>query len=474
MKSIIDGHSRSFGDLPKKALFIGEGNFIRAFAGTVIERANSVGKFNGSIVISPPRRWENCMKLVQQDYMYTVLERGLQDGKKIEISRIITSVSDCIDPVTDWQRLSNFICSENLQVIISNTTEAGIVYCKGVTLDGAPQSVYPARLAVLLWIRFTSLGAQAHKLLILPCELIESNGDKLRECVLQYAQDWKLGGDFTSWLGSTCFFANTLVDRIVTGFPHDEYASISKKLGYDDALLTACEPFLFWAIECPKEFISCFPVSDIGIDIVFADNIQKYRTRKVRLLNAAHTASVLAAYLCGHDTVGEMMADPLFNNYLRTLIFDEIIPATDLPHEELVPFANAVFDRFSNPFIKHRLLDISLNSVSKFNARCKDVLLDSIAKGTENDVIVFSLAALIYFYSGKDREREIRDSEQVREFMKSAWASENPALAVLSNVDFWGCSLSEIEPEVSCYIKCIAKSGMRSAVAQLLKKKGTV
>ncbi len=479
---------KTHGGLHEKVFQIGEGNFLRAFLGTVVERMNDAGVFGGSIVITPPRRWDNCAKLATQNCVYTVLERGITDGQIVESTRVVTSVSRCVNPVDNWNELYRVICSDALSVIVSNTTEAGIRYCKGDTLDNIVPASYPAKLTALLYARYQFFsGSIENKLLILPVELIEHNGDTLRKCVLQYAADWHLGEGFEQWLNGSCCFANTLVDRIVTGFPADNYEEIVQKLGYDDPMLTACEPFLFWAIECPKPYRACFPAECSGLDVVFCDDIAPYKTRKVRILNGAHTASVLAAFMCGFNTVGEMMSDTLFERYLDELIYNEIIPATDMDNKQLKSFAAAVFDRFKNPFIRHRLLDISLNSVSKFNARCKETLLDTIDKGIDSHVLPFSLAALIYFYKGRYEngvycgtrgenleKYEIRDSAEVCRLMSDAWDSKDPALTVLSNAELWGMDLSKVKGlyiNVSENLHCIKQNGMRYAVEIILNER---
>lgn len=487
MKNISESVKKTYGSLPEKALQIGEGNFLRAFFGTIVEQMNSRGLFNGSIVMTPPRRWENCAKLETQDNIYTVLNRGVLNGRVIEKPQIVTSVSRCVDSVLDWEETKRVVCLEDLKVIVSNTTEAGIRYCKADSLDNIAAASYPAKLAALLYTRFKHFKGADKKLLILPTELIEQNGTELREYVLKYADDWRFGADFASWVDRSCCFANTLVDKIVSGFPFEDYAKTAEKLGYDDPMLVACEPFLFWAIECPKPYRSLFPADKCGLDIVFCDDIKPYKKRKVRILNGAHTATVLAAFLCGYDTVGEMMSDKLFVKYIDRLVYEEIIPAANMDNSFLKSFAASVFDRFGNPYIKHKLLDISLNSVSKFNARCKGTLLDAIRLKIDCEITIFSLAALICFYDGtfqngvyfgtrggESEKYEIRDSAEVLRFMSDAWTGSNPVQKILSNKEFWEIDLSEIdglEQKVSDRILNIKEKGMRRAIEILLDER---
>ncbi|NLB36371.1 MAG: tagaturonate reductase [Clostridiales bacterium] len=484
MLKINQRYEKTFSKLPVKVLQIGEGNFLRAFADWIVESANRKGVFNGSVIISQPIEKGMCEKLNEQDCMYTVLMRGKEQGKTVERFERITSVSRCINPYTDYRELIKAICLPSLEVIISNTTEAGIAYNKGDRLDKTPQTSYPAKLTALLYKRYLEFNGDMDKgLLILPVELIERNGDNLKMIVHRYAQEWALGDEFTNWLQTACGFANTLVDRIVTGFPSDEYPEIEKRLGYEDKLLVTCEPFLFWVIECDEKWIEKFPVDRIGLNIIFTDDMTAYRTRKVRILNGAHTASVLAAYHCGCDTVLDMMNDTQMLTYITKVIFDEIVPNINLPASELDYFARAVIERFENPFIKHRLLDISLNSVSKFKARCLESLLDyKDANGSLPPVLTNGLAALIYFYKGRfidgkyiggrnEEPYEIRDNPEVLSFMAKVWGEDGTAKAVLGNRNFWDMDLNTVEgltQRVGSCLALIESKGMKAAVEAVL------
>jgi tagaturonate reductase len=480
MRNICEISDKTFGDLPEKVLQIGEGNFLRAFAEWIIETGNRQGVLSTSVLVCQPIEKGNCDLINAQSGIYTVYMRGISKNAVFEDMQKITCISRCINPYREYEDLLEAARSEDLEVIISNTTEAGIAYKEGDRLTDTPPSSYPAKLTALLYERFSVFPSKDKGVLILPVELIDDNGAKLKSIVLRYAKEWELGDEFISWLEEGCYFANTLVDRIVTGFPADEYAEICAKMGYEDKLLVTCEPYLFWAIQCPKEWAEKFPIDKLGFNIIFADDISPYRERKVRILNGAHTLSVLAAFLTGHEFVIDMMRDGFFSEFIRKAIFSEIIPTLSLPEKELVSFAESVLDRFSNHFIKHRLHDISLNSVSKFKARCLPSLLKyKEIKGALPDKLCFSLAALIRFYKcrfedgkylGKDdsgREYEIRDGEDVKEFMRSAWESGDAAKAVLSNISFWDMDLTEIqglEEKVRGYLIDIESLGIRKAL----------
>lgn len=476
---------KTFGSLPVKVLQIGDGNFLRAFAQPIIEEMNRRNIFGGSAVICQPRGSDFADVLNSQDCMYTVIERGKSDGEIVDRAQIITSVKECINPKKDYKKMLEYAYEDSLQVIISNTTEAGIAYAAGDKLTDEPPVSFPAKMTALLYERYKFFGGDMNRgLLILPVELIEKNGDRLKEIVLRYAEEWKLPGGFSEWLNTACCFANTLVDRIVTGYPKDEAEKLCEKFGYDDSCIDTCEPFLFWAIECDYKWEKFFPADKIGFNIIFSDDITPYKVRKVRILNGAHTVSVLAAYHCGYDIVLEMMNDTVLTGYIKKALAEEIIPTINLPEKELSDFADDVLERFDNPFIRHRLLDISLNSVSKYRARCLGTLLDyyRINKMVP-PILTFGLAALINFYNGEfenkgcygirgNEKYEIRDGAEVLEFMNSAWHGKNTVRTVLSNKDFWGADLTEIcglEDSVSEYLNDIKTCGVKSAIEKLIK-----
>ena len=478
-------HKKVFGDLPVKVLQIGEGNFLRAFADVIIEQMNLKGIFGGSVVMCQPNGNDFADVLNGQDCVYTVLTRGKENGRIVENPTIITSVRECINPKRNYKNLLSYACGENLQVIISNTTEAGIYYNPDDKITDEPPQSYPAKLTALLYERYKHFSGDKKKgVLILPVELIDKNGDRLKEIVLRHACEWSLPENFKEWLTDSCCFANTLVDRIVTGYPRDEADELCEKFGYNDNCIDTCEPFLFWAIEFPDEWKNVFPADKSGFNVIFSQDITPYKTRKVRILNGAHTVSVLAAFHCGYDIVLQMMNDEVLREYIKRAMFSEIIPTINLPENELAEFAESVLERFDNPFIRHRLLDISLNSVTKYKARCLDTLLDYYKiNGSLPPILTFGLAALINFYDGEfengkffgirgNEKYEIRDSEDVLKFMHKAHNESDAVKAILSNADFWGKDLNEIdgiEALVCEYLRDIKSVGVRAAIEKLIK-----
>ncbi len=458
---ITDKVEKVYGNYPEKILQFGEGNFLRAFADWMVEKANANGSFKGSIVLCQPIANGLAPMINDQNGLYNLAMRGMENGVPVEKIETITSVSRCINPYEDYNTLMDLARSADLQVIISNTTEAGISYKAGDKLTDTPPSSFPAKVTAFLYERFKAFNGDKTKgLLFLPVELIDRNGDNLKRIVLDYAKEWNLSDEFIAWVTDNNYFTNTLVDRIVTGYPRGEEAHFEEVLGYKDNIVVTSELFDLWVIEGKKEWADILPIHTTDANVLWTEDMAPYRTRKVRILNGAHTSTVLAAYLAGHNIVLDFMGDETFKTYLDKIIFGEIIPTLDLPKEELEEFAAAVSDRFANPFIKHNLLDISLNSCSKFKARCLPSLLTYVdRKGSLPTLLSFSLAALIAFYKGKMEDGkyigtradgttyEIRDDKEIVDFFAELWAN-NDAKAVagkaLANESIWGKDLTAV------------------------------
>ncbi len=470
-------------EYPEKILQIGEGNFLRAFADYLVDVMNEKNLFSGSVVICQPISRGLCDKINAQNGLYTLLLRGIENGNVVEKSRVIESVSRCVNPYDDLNSFLDISRNPDLKVIISNTTEAGIVYSESDKYDDVLNATYPAKLTRFLYERYVNFQGDSEKgLLILPVELIEENGNALRACVTKYIKLWSLGEDFKNWILTNSYFSNTLVDRIVTGFPEDDAEKIFEKLGYKDNLLDTAEPFFFWAIEIDDKWRNVFPADKSGLDVVFCDDISSYKVRKVRILNGAHTVSVLGAFLSGFNTVLEMMNDSDFCEFISETLDKEVVPFINLPEKEKADFKNAVTERFKNPFIKHKLLDISLNSVSKYKARCLPSALDNIANGKFPKRLFFGLACLIAFYKGEfedgrfygvrsGKKYEIRDDITTLRFIYEAYSEENFVELILMNKDFWGTDLTEIDG-VSAFISeavsLIDSCGVKKAMELLL------
>ena len=468
---------------PIKVLQFGEGNFLRGFVDYMIDIANEKGEFDGDIVLVKPIEFGTLDRFRAQECQYTVSLRGIVDGEPTVLNRIVTSVADVVAAHEEYERYSSYAKLDTLRYIVSNTTEAGIVYDESDKLEMNPPKSFPAKPAKFLYERYQYFnGAMDKGLVMLPVELIDDNGIHLKECVLKQADNWNLEDGFKKWVNEACIFTSTLVDRIITGYPREEDAKLWEEWGYRDELIVTGEPFALWVIESEKEIRGEFPLDKAGLPVIFTDNQKPYKQRKVRILNGAHTSFVLASYLAGNDTVLESMKDELVYQFMRSTIFDEVIPTLTLPEKDLVDFAEAVTTRFNNPYVKHALLSISLNSVSKWRARCMPSFLGYIEKtGKLPKHLTFSLAALMAFYQGTEirdkalighrngEEYNIMDDAAVLEYFaaNSTKPSKEFAHGFLSNLDFFGQDLTQIEgleDTVAAYLDEIAEKGMRKTM----------
>ena len=468
---------------PIKVLQFGEGNFLRGFVDYMIDIANEKGEFDGDIVLVKPIEFGTLDRFRAQECQYTVSLRGIVDGKPAVLNRIVTSVADVVAAHEEYEKYSSYAKLDTLRYIVSNTTEAGIVYDESDKLEMNPPKSFPAKLAKFLYERYQYFnGAMDKGLVMLPVELIDDNGIHLKECVLKQADNWNLEDSFKKWVNEACIFTSTLVDRIITGYPREEDKKLWEEWGYRDELIVTGEPFALWVIESEKDIRGEFPLDKAGLPVIFTDNQKPYKQRKVRILNGAHTSFVLASYLAGNDTVLESMKDELIYKFMRSTIFDEVIPTLSLPEEDLVDFAEAVTTRFNNPYVKHALLSISLNSVSKWRARCMPSFLGYIDKtGTLPKHLTFSLAALMAFYQGTEirdkalighrngEEYNIMDDDAVLKYFaaNSTKPSKEFAHGFLSNTAFFGQNLTQIEgleDTVAAYLDEIANKGMRKTM----------
>lgn len=455
LKKINDIVTNKNADKPIYIAQFGEGNFLRAFVDWMVDLANNNGDMNGSIAIVLPVPFGTTKTFDEQDNMYTLVMRGNENGHAVEKTHVVTSISKCIQPYEDYEAYLKLAREENIKVVVSNTTEAGIMYDAEDKFENTPPTSFPGKVVAFLYERYKTFNGDAQKgLLFLPVELIDDNGKNLKKIVLRLIEEWNLEEDFYNWVENCNYFASTLVDRIVTGYPRDEAQQLEEKLAYEDKLIVCSELFNLWAIEIDDKWSKFFPIDKTEANIKFIDDIAPYKKQKVRILNGGHTSTVLAAFLAGHNTVGEFMEDETYVSFLKEIIYDEVVPLLDeLPKEEVISFADSVFERFSNPYIKHKLLDISLNSCSKFKVRCLSSILEyheKFNKWPKN--LISSMAAFILFYKGQfegdayfgDRNGEkypIRDDETVLKFFEKTWRESKDSAEVvrrvLGNIDFW-------------------------------------
>ncbi len=475
-------------DFPVRVLQFGEGNFLRAFIDWMIDRMNEAGVFNGSVMMVQPLPQGMGDVLNAQEGLYTLILRGMVDGVPREEPRVITSVRGCLRPDRDWARILEVAAGPELRFVFSNTTEAGIEYVPEPYTPGVAQKTYPAKLTAILDHRFRSGG---RGVVVIPCELIDHNGATLRECMLRYAADWNLPEAFADWLRTECVFVNTLVDRIVAGYPRAEAESFCRRFGYQDQLLDCGEWFHLLVIEGPKELAAELPFDRIGLNVVWTDCQKPYRERKVRFLNGGHTSSVPAAYLAGFDLVDRMVADPVFGAYLRRVLFEEVFPTVDLPEAEKRAFAESIVERFLNPFANHQLISIALNSISKWKVRVLPSLLDYVRlRGELPRCLTFSLAALLAFYHAEEGADgswsgqrpagayPVRDDPEKIRIIAEAWkqlAADQDYVrlvrTLLAREDFWGQDLNQIPgltAAVAADLAAIERDGVTAVVRKLI------
>jgi len=417
---------------PEKIIQFGEGGFLRGFVDWMVQKLNDSGEFNGNIVVVQPIENGMCDMLTAQNCGYTHIIRGVEGVEKT----IVNSISRCVKPYEDYDSYLALAHNPDFRFIVSNTTEAGITYVEGDKLTDRPAKSYPAKLTALLYERFKAgLGG----FIILPCELIDQNGVKLREIVLRYANEWELGEDFIKWVETENHFCFTLVDRINTGYPKGEELN----LGYEDNLVNTSEYFHLWVIQGEQKLAEEIPFHKIGLNVIWTDNLEMYRTRKVRILNGAHTSTVAYAMLSGFDTVKSCIEDPDMYAYIKKCVFEEIIPTLDLPKEELIDYANSVLERFANPYINHYWSSIVLNSVSKFKVRVLPSITEYIKRYNKMpETLIFAFANLIKLY----KTDMANDDKDVVEFMKTASTKE-----ILANTSLWDEDLSYLYDEVKKY-----------------------
>nr|WP_304057519.1 tagaturonate reductase [Enterocloster clostridioformis] len=434
----------------------GEGGFLRGFADYFFQKLQDKGLFDGSVVIVQPIEKGMCSVLEQQGCEYNLFLRGIDNGQVVDEHTHIDIISRCVNPYDDFESYMKLAENPDFRFIVSNTTEAGIEYVDSNQFTDAPAMSFPGKLTQLLYKRFR-LGLKGF--IILSCELIDHNGEELEKCCLRYADLWGLGEEFKTWLVRENDFCSTLVDRIVTGFPRDEHEELSRRIGQQDNMMDTAEIFHLWVIQGSHE--DELLLQKAGFNVVWTDNVDPYKKRKVRILNGAHTSMVLGAHLYGLKTVGECLKDEKVSALLRKCIFREIIPAIG-DTEDNRKFGEAVLERFSNPFIKHMLLSIALNSVSKFRARVLPTILEYRDMfGSCPQGLTFSLAALMAFY----RTDDANDGQEIMDFMKTA-----PVEDILKREDYWGQDLSPLLADVKRWYELIETEGMDKAYDAVLSE----
>ena len=463
----------------EKVIQFGEGNFLRAFIEWIIWKTNKKTDFDASVVIVQPIGRGLVEWLNEQDGLYHLNLQGLLSGEAVDSIDLIDVVSRGLNPYTDFQAYLALAEQPEMRFVISNTTEAGIAFDPACKPDDAPASSYPGKLTQLLYHRYEYFKGDKEKgFIIFPCELIFENGRHLKECIRRYIDLWQLGEGFRDWFETACGVYSTLVDRIVPGYPRDNAAQLCERVGYEDRLLDKAEIFHLWVIEAPQEVAAEFPADKAGLNVLFVPSEAPYHERKVTLLNGPHTVLSPVGYLSGLNTVKECCEDELVGPFVRKVMFEELLPTLNLPKEELEQFASDVMERFRNPFVKHFVTSIMLNSFPKFKTRDLPGLKTYLArKGELPKGIVLGLAAICTYYKGGKRgEVEIvpNDDPKIMQLLKDLWATgdvRKVAEGVLADEFIWGEDLNAIPgltDLLTADLALIQASGMRAAVQSVL------
>lgn len=474
---------KNYKEYPERIIQFGEGNFLRGFADWMIDRMNKELNFNSGVLVIQPRNSNRVYELNKQDGLYTLFINGVSEEKIIREKEVINCISRGINIYKEYDEYLKSAENPDIRFMISNTTEAGIKFNENDKLEDSPQDSFPGKLTAWLYHRYKTFNGDMSKgLILLPCELIDKNGETLKKIIIEYANKWELDNGFIDWINKANAFYNTLVDRIVPGYPKENANQIEEELGYKDDFLVEGEYYHLWVIEGPKEIRAEFPAKEIGLNVLFVDDLTLYRERKVRILNGAHTTMVPVAYLYGIDTVRDAVDHKVLGRFIKSTILDEIVPTLDLPYEEIMDFADAVLDRFRNPFIKHYLMSISLNSMSKFKTRVLPSLLEYVKKkeGLPKKLI-FSFAALIYFYKGDRNGEKINlvDNQEILEMYKTLWSKYDESddylnyivESVLGLEELWEINLNKInglKEKVSYYLIKIVKEGIEKALEEVI------
>ena len=463
----------------EKIIQFGEGNFLRAFIEWIIWKTNQKTDFNASVVVVQPIEKGMVDWLNEQDGLYHLNLQGLLGGEPVDSVDLIDVVSRGINPYVDFQAYLKLAEQSEMRFVISNTTEAGIAFDPACKLTDAPASSYPGKLTQLLYHRYEHFkGDKSKGLIIFPCELIFENGKHLKECIRQYIDLWHLDEGFRDLFETACGVYSTLVDRIVPGYPRDTAAQLCERAGYDDHLLDNAEIFHLWVIEAPQSVAAEFPADQAGLNVLFVPSEAPYHERKVTLLNGPHTVLSPVGYLSGLDTVKECCEDELIGPFVRKVMFEELLPTLNLPVEELEKFASDVMERFRNPFVKHFVTSIMLNSFPKFKTRDLPGLKTYLERrGELPKGIVLGLAAICTYYKGGKRgDVEIvpNDDPKIIALLQQLWATgdvRKVAEGVLADDFIWGEDLNAIPgltDMLAADLALIQASGMRAAVESVL------
>ncbi|MBQ8374211.1 MAG: tagaturonate reductase [Clostridia bacterium] len=432
-----------------KILQYGEGNFLRTFVDVYFDTLNKNGQGRYAVNIVKPIVFGTLERFEKQNNQYHIVLRGMENGNSVENVYAVESVENAIDPFIDYEKYIALARDKDLKIIVSNTTEAGICYNENDKMDGFDGITYPAKLTKFLYERYQAgLGG----VYLLPVELIDNNADALKACVDQYIELWNLPDEFKAWNEAENFYCNTLVDRIVSGYPRDEKtkAHLEELIGEKDELVSIGEPFGLWAVEKKGNIAEYIKEGVHNIEVVLTNDIGYYKKRKVRVLNGSHTNLVPAGLMLGAETVYDCMNDEKLSAFVDRALKEEIIPFVSDDIAATTAFAESVKERFMNPYLNHQLISISLNSISKWRARVLPSFKDyyqKYGKIAPNLTVGFSYLMALYSSIQKNGEKyevalknrtvELKDDAPYLEF----FANGKSIGEFMANEAIWGENL---------------------------------
>lgn len=464
---------------PERIIQFGEGNFLRAFVDWIVWNMNEKADFNSSVVVVQPIEHGMVDMLNAQDGLYHLNLQGLSKGEAVDSIELIDVISRGLNPYTQFDEYMKLAENPEMRFVVSNTTEAGIAFDPTCKITDKPASSYPAKLTQLLHHRFVTFNGDMSKgLLVFPCELIFHNGDELRKCIQQYIDLWNLGADFQNWFENACGVYSTLVDRIVPGYPRENIAEIEARTQLKDNLVVKAEIFHLWVIEAPESVAKEFPADKAGLNVLFVPSEKPYHERKVTLLNGPHTVLAPVGYLSGIDTVKEIVEDEVVGKFVHKVMYEELLNTLDLDKAELEKFAGDVLERFRNPFVKHFVTSIMLNSFPKFKTRDLPGLKIYLERTGELPMgIVLGLAGITTYYKGGKRgsdEIVVNDSPAIIELLAELWATGSVATVahgVLASDLIWGEDLNQVPgltAKLTALLASIQEKGMLETVKTII------
>ncbi|MCE7061319.1 tagaturonate reductase [Dyadobacter sp. CY343] len=448
--------------LPEKVLQFGTGAFLRGLADFFIDKANREGVFNGRIVVVKSTDKGDLKAFDRQNNLYTLCTRGIVNGNVEEENIISSAISRVIYAKSQWSLVLDLARNPAIGIVISNTTETGIQLVQDDIYQWPPVS-FPGKLLAFLYARYVAFsGSTEAGVVIIPTELITDNGKKLESIVLELAHRNGLEPAFIDWIEQHNDFCNSLVDRIVPGKPEESlHKKLEEELGYKDELLITAEHYHLWAIEGDENIRKKIPFYGIDEGLLIEPDIELYRELKLRLLNGAHTLGSGLAHLCGFSTVVEAMSDADFSTFIANLMRTEIAPAIPypVPQEMAANFSRQVLERFKNPYIQHKWLNITQNYSAKIHARVAPTFLNyEKQEASFPEYATFGYAAYIYYMKPARRDGDqyfglangeyylIRDEKAA--FFHQKWqmsSLEDMVRMILKDASIWGKDLSKAE-----------------------------